>query len=53
MTHPSACIAHLYLLSVGYDDPSYFTRRFRAAIGITPTAYARETGVAGWERMLK
>jgi AraC family transcriptional regulator len=45
-------LAHIASL-VGYDDPSYFTRRFRAAVGMTPTAYAREAGVAGWERMLK
>ncbi|SFU83144.1 helix-turn-helix domain-containing protein [Pseudoduganella namucuonensis] len=29
---------------VGYADQSYFTRRFRSHIGVTPTAYAREFG---------
>ena len=29
-------------LLVGYADQSYFTRRFRLHIGMTPAAYARE-----------
>lgn len=39
-------LAHIASL-VGYEDQSYFTRRFRLAIGLTPAAYARETGAAG------
>ncbi|NML62643.1 helix-turn-helix transcriptional regulator [Massilia sp. RP-1-19] len=29
---------------VGYADQSYFTRRFRLHVGVTPAAYAREFG---------
>lgn len=29
---------------VGYEDQSYFTRRFRLHVGVTPGAYARELG---------
>lgn len=34
-------------LLVGYVDQSYFTRRFRLSVGMTPAAYARELGVRG------
>jgi AraC-like DNA-binding protein len=30
---------------VGYEDQSYFTRRFRLFCGLTPAAYMRELGV--------
>jgi AraC family transcriptional regulator len=36
---PLAQIAML----VGYEDQSYFTRRFRLVVGVTPAAYARST----------
>jgi len=29
---------------VGYEDPSYFTRRFRLRTGLTPSAWARLVG---------
>lgn len=33
-------LAHIASL-VGYEDQSYFTRRFRLAVGVTPAVYAR------------
>ena len=36
----------LVAIAVGYEDQSYFTRRFRLHVGITPAAYARESGFA-------
>lgn len=38
-------LAHVVLL-VGYDDQSYFTRRFRLHAGMTPTAFARQFAAA-------
>ena len=35
---------------VGFEDQSYFTRRFRLCCGLTPLAFAREVGQSGrWE----
>lgn len=31
--------------AVGWDDPTYFARRFRSLVGSTPTEYRRRTGV--------
>ncbi|SFU83187.1 helix-turn-helix domain-containing protein [Pseudoduganella namucuonensis] len=36
----------LVAIGVGYEDQSYFTRRFRLRVGMTPAAYARESGAA-------
>lgn len=36
----------LVAVAVGYEDQSYFTRRFRLRVGMTPAAYARESGFA-------
>ncbi|WP_246005247.1 helix-turn-helix transcriptional regulator [[Actinomadura] parvosata] len=29
--------------AVGWDDPTYFARRFRALVGLTPTEYRRRS----------
>lgn len=42
---PSMNIGEVAALS-GYDDPGYFTRRFRKKTGVTPKAW-REKGAAG------
>jgi AraC family transcriptional regulator len=44
-------LAHIASL-VGYEDQSYFTRRFRLVVGLTPAAYARDAG-ARFESMLR
>ncbi len=43
-------LAHIASL-VGYADQSYFTRRFRLVVGVTPVAYARDAAGAGSEHM--
>lgn len=40
MRHGRLPLAQVALL-VGYEDPSYFSRRFRQFTGMTPAAYAR------------
>ena len=45
-------LAHVASLT-GYADQSYFTRRFRLVVGMTPAAYARDAAGAGSERMLR
>lgn len=39
-------LAHVAMM-VGYDDQSYFTRRFRLQVGITPAAFARQCAARG------
>ncbi|MFI7446756.1 AraC family transcriptional regulator [Nonomuraea sp. NPDC049714] len=33
--------------AVGWDDPTYFARRFRTLVGLTPTEYRRRSALAG------
>ena len=38
LAHPRACISDV-AFSVGFRDPSYFTRMFRRYVGVSPSEY--------------
>ena len=44
-----SAVAH----AVGYDDPSYFVRKFKQATGVTPTQYQISVETGGEARAPK